>query len=74
MIFLVGGGGNGIDAGRRRALLVLGGQGGDEMFGPAGTRLSVYAFSLYEVKDGKFVRAIAWTGRRPQSTSELVIE
>jgi len=48
--------------------------GGDEMFGPAGTRLSVYAFSLYEVKDGKFVRAIAWTGRRPQSTSELVIE
>lgn len=48
--------------------------GGDEMFGPAGTRLSVYAFSLYEVKDGKFVRAIAWTGRPPQSTSELVIE
>lgn len=37
--------------------------GGDERFGPPGTKVSVYAFSLYEVKDGKFARASAPTGR-----------
>lgn len=37
--------------------------GGDERFGPPGTKVAVYAFSLYEVKDGKFTRAVAWTGR-----------
>lgn len=39
--------------------------GGDAMFGPAGTKVSVYAFSLCEVRDGKFVRMTAWTGRPP---------
>lgn len=39
--------------------------GGDERFGSKGTNVTVYAFSLYEVKDGKFARAIAWTGRPP---------
>lgn len=37
--------------------------GCDEMFGPPGAKIAVYAFSLYEVKDGKFTRAVAWTGR-----------
>ncbi|MEZ4554813.1 MAG: nuclear transport factor 2 family protein [Dehalococcoidia bacterium] len=37
--------------------------GGNERFGPPGTKVAVYAFSLYEVKDGKFSRAVAWTGR-----------
>ncbi|MGE0599133.1 MAG: nuclear transport factor 2 family protein [Dehalococcoidia bacterium] len=39
--------------------------GGDERFGPLGAKLSVHAFSMYQVRDGKFVRAIAWTGRPP---------
>lgn len=37
--------------------------GGDAMFGPVGTRVSVYAFSLCEVRDGRFARMTAWTGR-----------
>ncbi|MCE7928311.1 MAG: hypothetical protein DYG91_07445 [Chloroflexi bacterium CFX7] len=37
--------------------------GGDEMFGSPGTKVAVYAFTLYEVKDGRFARAIVWTGR-----------
>lgn len=43
--------------------------GGDAAFGPPGGRVSVYAFSLCEVRDGKFVRMTAWTGR-PQTREE----
>lgn len=39
--------------------------GGDAIFGETGAQVSVYAFSLYEVRAGKFVRSIAWTGRPP---------
>jgi hypothetical protein len=34
--------------------------GGDAMFGPTGTKVVVYAFTLYEVHGGKFARAIVW--------------
>lgn len=37
--------------------------GGDERFGPPGTRVAVHAFSMYQVRDGKFTRCVAWTGR-----------
>lgn len=40
--------------------------GADAGFGPAGTKVQVYAFSLCEIRDGKFVRMTAWTGR-PQT-------
>lgn len=43
--------------------------GGDAIFGPAGTKVSVYAFSLCEVREGKFRRMTAWTGR-PQAREE----
>ncbi|MGE0570627.1 MAG: nuclear transport factor 2 family protein [Dehalococcoidia bacterium] len=39
--------------------------GGDERFGQRGTRVAVYAVSLCEVRDGKFTRVTAWTGRPP---------
>lgn len=37
--------------------------GGDEMFGPPGAKIAIYAFTVYEVRDGKFARSVAWTGR-----------
>lgn len=37
--------------------------GGDAAFGPVGTKVSVYAFTVYEVRGGKFARSVAWTGR-----------
>lgn len=37
--------------------------GGDEMFGPPGAEIAIYAFTVYEVRDGKFTRSVAWTGR-----------
>ncbi len=37
--------------------------GGDEMFGPLGAKIAIYAFTVYEVRDGKFARSVAWTGR-----------
>jgi hypothetical protein len=43
--------------------------GGDTSFGPAGAKVSVYAFSVCDVRDGKFVRMTAWTGR-PQRQQE----
>lgn len=39
--------------------------GGDEIFGPPGARVAVYAVSLCEVRGGKFSRVTAWTGRPP---------
>lgn len=55
---------------RRRRRLVRHGRavggtntGGDAAFGPPATRVSVYAFSVVEVRDGKFARMTAWTGR-----------
>ncbi len=39
--------------------------GGDAIFGEPGATVSVYAFSLYQVRAGKFVRSVAWTGRLP---------
>lgn len=36
---------------------------GDETFGPPGAKIAIYAFTVYEVRDGKFTRSIAWTGR-----------
>ncbi|MEZ4501030.1 MAG: nuclear transport factor 2 family protein [Dehalococcoidia bacterium] len=39
--------------------------GGDQLFGAPGAKVSIYAMSVFEVEDGKFVRGTAWTGRPP---------
>lgn len=43
--------------------------GGYAAFGPLGGKVAVYAFSLCEVREGKFVQMTAWTGR-PQAREE----
>lgn len=43
--------------------------GGDGRFGPLGARVAVHAFSMYQVRDGKFARCIAWTGRPPNEAT-----